>query len=204
MLKKCESFSGNHAGKTDGSILLNSRHWPQGELMMWVMEDKIRDLEIILELARADIEDRRRCCCSPEDEQEIEELSALLARMRPMVLAAPGWLQTCRKLLDILNEEQPGIVCQEIITPAREKILKLMADTDISNDGSSIAERVAKVEVIFREHYSNADPEADVTDILADLSHYCSAHGLEFKELDRRGYGHFFIERQDESGKGEL
>jgi hypothetical protein len=76
---------------------------------MFSVEDKIRDLEIVLELAGADIEDRRRCCCSHADEQEIEELSALLARMRPLVLAAPGLFETCKRLLNILDIELSGL-----------------------------------------------------------------------------------------------
>jgi hypothetical protein len=171
---------------------------------MSAMEDKIRELEIVLELAGADIADRRKCCSSPDEEHEIEELTALLNRMRPLVLAAPGLLETCKRLLDILDEggELSGLPhSQEEI--AHATVLRLAGETAVCTAESepSVASRVAKVEAIFREHYANADREADVTDLLADLRHYCSAHGLEFKELDRRGYGHYSAERHE--GKNE-
>lgn len=34
-----------------------------------------------------------------------------------------------------------------------------------------------------------------VADLLADLRHYCDAHGLDFADLDRRAYGNYTAEK---------
>ena len=56
------------------------------------------------------------------------------------------------------------------------------------------------------------DPEASIGDLLADLRHLCDALGLDFGELERRGYGYYVAELEDEvalksaciKGQGEM
>ncbi len=40
----------------------------------------------------------------------------------------------------------------------------------------------------------DADPGAAVTDVLADVRHFCDRHGLCFGDLDRAAYGHYLEE----------
>jgi hypothetical protein len=35
-----------------------------------------------------------------------------------------------------------------------------------------------------------------VSDLLADLRHYCDAHGLDFEDCDRRGHDHYTNEQE--------
>jgi hypothetical protein len=53
--------------------------------------------------------------------------------------------------------------------------------------------RVALVERIFTTDYDDG-PEQDVAEILADLRHYCDAHGLAFHELDRKAHDFYLAE----------
>ncbi len=60
-------------------------------------------------------------------------------------------------------------------------------------DESSPETRVALIERIFRTDYDNG-PELAVAEILADLRHYCDAHGLAYHELDRKAHGFYLAE----------
>lgn len=77
-------------------------------------------------------------------------------------------------------------------------------DCPSRTDGSvepTIAGRVAKVEGVFRCHYEadvNNAPEANVSDILADLRHYCDQHGLDLGGLDSRAHRHYLAELDEE------
>ena len=67
----------------------------------------------------------------------------------------------------------------------------------MDDDQSSPETRVALVEHILKDSYGTdfmIDPEQDVAEILADLRHYCDAHGLAFHELDRRAHGFYLAE----------
>ena len=64
-----------------------------------------------------------------------------------------------------------------------------MADTDDAGPET----RVATIERIFRTDYDNG-PEKAVAEILADLRHYCDAHGLDYAERDRAAYGFYLAE----------
>ncbi len=67
-----------------------------------------------------------------------------------------------------------------------------MARTDESGPET----RVAVIERILRSHCGtdSVNPEQDVADILADLRHYCDAHGLAYHELDRKAHGFYVAE----------
>jgi hypothetical protein len=68
-----------------------------------------------------------------------------------------------------------------------------MADTDDAGPET----RVALVERILETNYGTdflIDPEQDAAEILADLRHYCDAHGLAFHELDRKAHGFYLAE----------
>ncbi len=70
-----------------------------------------------------------------------------------------------------------------------------MTDTDESGPET----RVAKIERIFRTDYDNG-PEQDVTEILADLRHYCDHHGLDYGERDRAAHGFYLAEVASQEG----
>ena len=55
----------------------------------------------------------------------------------------------------------------------------------------SSAKRIRKV---IEGLYDDADPSASVTDILADLRHYCDSKGLSFGDCDGLAYGHYMKE----------
>ena len=44
------------------------------------------------------------------------------------------------------------------------------------------------------------DREEVVTDILVDLRHYCSAHGLSFEKINRLSQDHYRAEREEDKG----
>ena len=46
--------------------------------------------------------------------------------------------------------------------------------------------------------FDQDDPGTAVTDLLADIRHYCDAHALAFHECDRRAYQHYSEEKGDE------
>ena len=73
-----------------------------------------------------------------------------------------------------------------------------MADTD--NAGPET--RVATIERIFRTDYDNG-PEQAVTEILADLRHFCDRHGLDYAERDRAAYGFYLAEGARARDEGE-
>lgn len=39
------------------------------------------------------------------------------------------------------------------------------------------------------------DKEANLTDLLTDLRHYCDSQGLDFADADRRAYQHYLEEK---------
>jgi len=43
------------------------------------------------------------------------------------------------------------------------------------------------------------DIKDGVTDILADLRHYCDAHGIDFAKQDKVAYQHYSEEKHDEA-----
>jgi hypothetical protein len=68
-----------------------------------------------------------------------------------------------------------------------------MDDTDDAGPET----RVELVERILKKHYGTdfmIDPEQDAAEILADLRHYCDAHGLAYHELDRKAHGFYLAE----------
>jgi len=60
------------------------------------------------------------------------------------------------------------------------------------------ASRVRKIEIIFKAFYNGNDPESDVTDILADVRHYCNKQSLCFGDLDSRSHHHYLEEVAEE------
>lgn len=56
--------------------------------------------------------------------------------------------------------------------------------------------RVARIEkIIKRDNGTHIDDKkAGVSDILANLRHYCDAHGFDFAELDRAAHQHYLHE----------
>jgi len=72
-----------------------------------------------------------------------------------------------------------------------------MADGSIVTDDASPETRVELVERILKDSYGTdplIDPEQDAAELLADLRHYCDAHGLSFHELDRKGRDFYLAE----------
>jgi len=68
-----------------------------------------------------------------------------------------------------------------------------MAETD----DASPETRVELVERMLKINYGTdplIDPEQDAAELLADLRHYCDAHGLAFHELDRKAQGFYVAE----------
>lgn len=121
-----------------------------------------------------------------------------------------------RVLLDTFDEREARQRFQEI---AREKDVDLENDPDAiiayrtPDDGyelhrleyapepddvePTVASRVAKIEAVFRAFYDadvNNDPEANVSDLLADVRHFCQAHSLDFAAVDRRAYRYYIVE----------
>ena len=46
--------------------------------------------------------------------------------------------------------------------------------------------------------YDSADPAATVTDLLADVRHFCDWFGLAFGDLDRVAHSHYLEELHEE------
>lgn len=44
----------------------------------------------------------------------------------------------------------------------------------------------------------DCDKEANVTDLLTDLRHYCDEHGIDYAEQDKRAYAHYVAEKNGE------
>jgi hypothetical protein len=68
--------------------------------------------------------------------------------------------------------------------------------------------RVAAIGKIFGGiipgRYNGADPEANLTDLLTDLRHYCELEELDYQHLDALAYSHYCEENgQIEEGIGE-
>ena len=66
--------------------------------------------------------------------------------------------------------------------------------------------RSGRAERVIR-HYSRtsgysgeADYEADITDLLTDLQHFCAGTGLDFDELVERSRRHYRAEKKEKSG----
>ncbi|MEL6216350.1 MAG: hypothetical protein AAFQ99_11825 [Pseudomonadota bacterium] len=58
------------------------------------------------------------------------------------------------------------------------------------------AERAARTLVTYRKLVGESDPSAeeDVTDLLADLRHFCDVIGRDFDALNDRAFGHYMAE----------
>lgn len=52
-----------------------------------------------------------------------------------------------------------------------------------------------RIRAIIKERYEIEDKRASVTDILADLRHYCDKNKLDFADCDRIAYGHYTEEK---------
>ena len=71
---------------------------------------------------------------------------------------------------------------------------------------------IAKRALMAGYECGEEDPEACVSDMLADLRHLCDALGLDFGVLDDRAHGHYVAELEDEvalksaciKGQGEM
>ncbi len=70
--------------------------------------------------------------------------------------------------------------------------------------------RAARAERLVR-HYSRtpgfsgkADWEADITDLLADLRHFCARGRLDFDEMVQRSRHHYNAERKEESNRRRM
>ncbi len=61
----------------------------------------------------------------------------------------------------------------------------------------TIATRVQRVERIATAYASASGtvPEAVITDVLADMLHYCDAYGVGFAACLMRAQGHFTVEQ---------
>ena len=68
----------------------------------------------------------------------------------------------------------------------------------LSPDLAARAEKVVKHYSRVPGYEGEADWMADVTDLLADLRHFCQAHGLDFDELDGLAERHFEAEMAGE------
>jgi len=55
---------------------------------------------------------------------------------------------------------------------------------------------IAKRAIIAGYEAGENDPEACITDLLADLRHLCDVLGLDFADLDEGAYGHYVEERK--------
>jgi len=60
----------------------------------------------------------------------------------------------------------------------------------------AIAATVRITESIQQRYASGYGADEFVTDLLADLRHFCDAHHLSYSELDQRAYEHYITERQ--------
>jgi hypothetical protein len=59
------------------------------------------------------------------------------------------------------------------------------------------AERILCAAAAVEAYNENKDePETIAADMLADLRHYCDAHGLDFADCDRRGQDHYTNEQE--------
>jgi len=70
------------------------------------------------------------------------------------------------------------------------------------------ADRASRAERVIR-HYSRTpgysgevDHDADITDLLTDLRHFCTGAELDFEEMVRRSKLHYEAERKEEASKG--
>ena len=78
-----------------------------------------------------------------------------------------------------------------------------LADQDTEAHQARACDRVARIEPAYTDHHDahgriGHDSRAYfLADVLADLRHYCDAHGLDFAECDARGRGHYLAERAD-------
>ena len=63
---------------------------------------------------------------------------------------------------------------------------------------------IAKLHDVYTDHHNKdgrilpADQPYFVSDLLADLRHYCDAHGIDFTECNARGEGHYEAEISEE------
>jgi hypothetical protein len=87
-----------------------------------------------------------------------------------------------------MPKEQAEAAVQLVRALVQRKV-RTMANTD--DAGPKM--RVALIEKIFTKDYDDG-PEQDASELLADLRHYCDAHGLAFHELDRKGHDFYLAE----------
>ncbi len=55
-------------------------------------------------------------------------------------------------------------------------------------------QRAAKITNLLRQYTRYQAPEESVTDLLADIRHWCDRHGEDFARLDRMAYEHYSTE----------
>lgn len=65
--------------------------------------------------------------------------------------------------------------------------------------GAAITGRQMKIMDVCWTFYGDT-PETDITDLLADIRHFCDANGLDFANLDRMAYQHYLAELGEERG----
>lgn len=58
------------------------------------------------------------------------------------------------------------------------------------------ASRVRKIARQYMNRVCDTKPDF-VTDLLADLRHYCDAEGVDFANQDRIAYGHYRVELKE-------
>lgn len=57
-------------------------------------------------------------------------------------------------------------------------------------------DRSKKIKAILEQFY-NDEAIADVTDILADLRHFCDHHEISLSDADRSAHQHYLAEKQE-------
>ncbi len=64
--------------------------------------------------------------------------------------------------------------------------------------------RMGKAEAALQAFFEleEADPGAAVTDVLADLRHFCDRHSLDLGSLDKLAHSHYLAELEEEHRKG--
>lgn len=66
----------------------------------------------------------------------------------------------------------------------------------LSEKGSEAARQLRPVILLYLEIVGENDLPTTITDLLADIQHYCDAHGINFAEQLRLSYTHYEAEKE--------
>jgi hypothetical protein len=89
----------------------------------------------------------------------------------------------------------------DVVTEARAGLIPEC--DDIEDEISARMKRTTKVVRILKAHArlpTCGSEEQAITDLMADLRHYCHDEGLSFRKLDRAGY---LLHLEEKTGRGD-